>query len=554
MSVKRAALTYNVPVTTLRDRVLGKVHHESAVHGKSPLFTRDEEFRLKNHFKTMASLGYGYTRSECVDIATDFAVQIGKRQKDNPLTIKWIRGFLKRWPEIKLFKPRGLEYARARMASEAVVTEFFENLKNTLEEHDFMNNPHLIFNVDEKGLTVNHQPPLIVASSDFHPQAVTSGKGKTVTVIGGISASGSSIPPFFIFPGKRMNPQLLNGKSPGADGTVSESGWSNLQIFRQYLSSHFLKYVPGREGQKVLLLLDGHTTHVSVGLCEWASQHGIVLFILPAHTSHLLQPLDVACYGPFQRMYNAECHKLIKQTAATINRFNVCETACKVYSRALSSENAQSGFKRTGIYPLNKEAVPKEFLIPAEVYCEENDNCSQDTVPGGIVINSDTLPVNIFQEKENNLRQIKSRLIKKPRKTISKIVSGKEISPLLLENMKDHEKEQKKNVKKVKSEVKFPENTSKLQPGPSHINLVPDSDTDSYFESDKEEDLCCVCNKFTPEEVSKSASIIFVKWAQCDGFRNGQPCKHWVHLKFCTSVKILRRGDSFFCHHCKKEE
>ncbi|XP_053391918.1 uncharacterized protein LOC128554649 [Mercenaria mercenaria] len=525
MPVKRAAAIYKVPVTTLRDRVLGKVDHETAVHGKTPIFSKEEELKLKNHFKLMASLGYGYTRSECVDIAADFAFQLGKRTKDRPLTIKWIRGFLRRWPELRVLKPRGLEYARARKASEAVVQQYFANLKNTLEEHDFLHNPHLIYNIDEKGLTIDHKSPHIVASGDYCPVAVTSGKGKTVTLIGGASAC--------------------------------------------------------REGQKLLVLLDGHRSHVSVGLCEWARDHGIVLFILPAHTSHILQPLDVSCYGPFQRMYDAACHKLMRQTTSVISRYNVCEIACKVYSKALSTDNVQSGFKKTGICPFNSDAVPHEYLIPAEVYQESSnalDHCSQDTVPGGIIDqgSQDTLPGGIiidhvspqqedlFRQKEKKLREVKSKE-KKTRNTISKVVSGREITDSILNKLKDHESEQNVRPKKTKQETlksnsmnpkkqeKRSYNTPEPQPGPSHIN-IQDSDEETSSDSDKEEDKCCVCKKFSPSEVSRSISLIFVKWAQCDGLRNGQPCKHWVHLTYCTPVRVVRRGDHFYCTHCKKEE
>ncbi|KAH3855302.1 hypothetical protein DPMN_097868 [Dreissena polymorpha] len=54
--------------------------------------------------------------------------------------------------------------------------------------------------------------------------------------------------------------------------------------------------MPGRCESKILLLLDGHRSHVSFILAEWAKENGIILYVLPAHTSHLLQPLDVACY------------------------------------------------------------------------------------------------------------------------------------------------------------------------------------------------------------------------------------------------------------------
>jgi hypothetical protein len=41
--------------------------------GKAHVFSLEEEARLMNHLKEMARLGYGYTRREVVDIATDFA-------------------------------------------------------------------------------------------------------------------------------------------------------------------------------------------------------------------------------------------------------------------------------------------------------------------------------------------------------------------------------------------------------------------------------------------------------------------------------------------------
>ncbi|KAH3737681.1 hypothetical protein DPMN_044274 [Dreissena polymorpha] len=39
----------------------------------------------------------------------------------------------------------------------------------------------------------------------------------------------------------------------------------------------------------------------------------------------------------------------------------------------------------------------------------------------------------------------------------------------------------------------------------------------SNDESIDDEEKCCVCNLFTPQEVSGATSLIFTKWAQCDG-------------------------------------
>jgi len=59
------------------------------------------------------------------------------------------------------------------------------------------------------GVTVEHRPPHVEASSAYIPSVVTSGKGLTVTLIGAGSAAGQAIPPYLVFPGQGMRNELL---------------------------------------------------------------------------------------------------------------------------------------------------------------------------------------------------------------------------------------------------------------------------------------------------------------------------------------------------------
>ncbi|KAK3099590.1 hypothetical protein FSP39_006586, partial [Pinctada imbricata] len=322
--------------------------------------------------KQMASLGYGYTRTEVVDIATDYAVIAGKRDHNNPFTLRWYSGFMGRWPELKLVKPRSLELQRAKARNKENVSAYFSELNDNITKYELNDKPHLIFNVDKKGVQQNHTPPPgVVSGRNICVQEVTSPKSSTTTIKGCGSASDVAIPPYFVFAGVRMRQELLAGKSAGADGTVSESGWSNSVIFRDYLEHHFLKYVPGRGDDPVLLILDGHKSHVSVGLTDWARQQNIIIFVLPAHTSHFLQPLDVGCYDPFHNIYNNECQKQMRKASSVITRYNICEIACKVYSLALSPENLRNAFRRAGIFPLDQTVIKEEYLLPSEAFEEK---------------------------------------------------------------------------------------------------------------------------------------------------------------------------------------
>lgn len=545
--------------------------------GPAPLLGQEEEAMLVSHLKAMASFGYGYTRKEVTNMASDYAIQLHKRTKQQkPLTLKWFRGFMKRWPDLKVVKPRALEYQRAKSSNPGNVQRYFVELSSILTKYNLFDKPHRIFNVDEKGITLNHAPPHVVSGTGDTPQAVTTGKSSTVTILGCGSASGVAIPPYFVFPGMRMRSELMEGSTPGAAGDVPESGWSNSVIFLQYLQRHFVHYVPGGLDEPVLLLLDGHRSHVSVAAVEWAKEHNIVLHVLPAHTSHILQPMDVGCYGPLQKIYNNLCHQKMRATSTVITKQDVCALACQAYSKALSAQNLQSAFRKCGIYPFNADVVPAEALAPSSVLTQRNEE--EDKSDSDLDADENNNSQDFFAERTRELVRIKSEGLKakKERKTLSKITSGRaitepEVSAKIMEHVSAAAApKQRKNIKNQTLSTtstkngKSPKCGNKKrktspqtkghsnEPGPSNVQPIDNTSSRQYFLSEdsedvsiSEEELCCICKMFTPHAVRNSTSLIFVKWVQCD------KCRHWVHLNYCTDIRVVRIGDHYLCPHCK---
>ena len=71
-------------------------------------------------------------------------------------------------------------------------------------------------------------------------------KSSTTTVIGRGCDTGVALPLlFFVFEDKRVVNYLMTGATPGAGGTISDYGWSNTKVFKQYLSGNFFTYVSG---------------------------------------------------------------------------------------------------------------------------------------------------------------------------------------------------------------------------------------------------------------------------------------------------------------------
>ena len=533
-----------------------------------------------------------------IDIATDFAISLGKRDRDHLLSLQWYSSFMGRWPDLKVLKPRGLQIQRAMATSVESITRYFTELESILKKYDLLDKPERIFNVDEKGISTSHKPPNVVCEVGTKPPSVTSASRTNVTVIGCGNALGHQVPPYLIFPGVRMRGELLEGKTVGADGTVTESGWCNSDVFHEYLVSHMIKYLPERSPQSpVLVMYDGHKSHVSINLIDWAKEENIILFVLPAHTSHILQPMDVGCFGPFESIYNNIAHKYMREHCGiSITRNNICSIACKAYTKALSPENLQNSFRKAGICPFNPDIVDRSSFLPATVL-EQEKSCSSEarddqtttdipcpeplpaveaSEPGSGAAKD--LELNFFENKEREIRKKKSQT--KKRRYLSYIVSGKAITEdKIVKEIHEHQEKVSKKPKsaKVKSakvtkmNLKANKGNSKSNklgsksgstsaklsgarndkvreasplPGPSHINLADSEDfTDESVDEDDEK--CCVCNKFTPDEVRQSISLVFTKWAQCDF------CSHWVHLIYCTEVRFIRFGDKFACPHCK---
>ena len=133
-----------------------------------------------------------------------------------------------------------------------------------------------------------------------------------------------SLPPYLIFKGKRTDDDLKKSASPGTVIRMSDTGWSNGQLFMNYLRTHFLKYVTPPKDKKVQLLYDGHKSHLGTKVINWANEHNIILFVLPPHTYHITQPLDRGCLGPVKRAFYDICKSYMSDNIGMLtNRYNM---------------------------------------------------------------------------------------------------------------------------------------------------------------------------------------------------------------------------------------
>ena len=367
MNLATASRLYGCSDRTVARRLSNKVGLHVMGPGPSPLFSEEQEWKLVDHLSKLASYGYGLTIQEVISLATDYAVCLKLRTADKPLTKRWFYAFMKRNPRLKLGKPQSLDVYRARASSKENVARYFANLKATMDDAGLADKPHLIYNVDEKGLTSQYSPHKVVFSKWTNCTEVTPPRRNLTTLIGCGNALGNSLPPYFVIAGSKVNNNFFQNSPPGTAATTSKTGWSNSVVFRQFLEEHFLKFVKPTPEEPVLLIYDGHKSHVNIDISDWAIANNIKLFVLPAHTSHFLQPLDVACFGPLESFFTSRKHRLMKNHKnGLLNCEEVCSLACKAYQDGLKPKNLVAGFRKTGIFPMvGIQAIPEDTFTPS---------------------------------------------------------------------------------------------------------------------------------------------------------------------------------------------
>ena len=138
---------------------------------------------------------------------------------------------------------------------------------------------------------------------------------------------------------------------------VSENGWTDDQIGYEWIQ-HFDKHTKAcTKGTVRLLIMDGHGSHHSGRFEEFCKQHSILTLCLPSHSSHLLQPLDVSCFGPLKASYGKEVEKKMRLGVNHITKEEFLEVYYRAHTAAMSARSIQSGFWATGLVPYEPDQV-----------------------------------------------------------------------------------------------------------------------------------------------------------------------------------------------------
>ena len=302
VSVRRPALQFNIPKTTLGDRVSGRVQ-AGTVSGPAKYLMDTEEENLATFLSRCGVIGYARSKAEVLSLVQRILESRGKHVS---VSHGWWASFQRRHPELVLRNPAPLSQARSKATDPEMLGRYFDLLEETLGANRLEGKPGQIFNMDESGVPLDAKvPKLVQYARGSYASAVTSGNKAQVTVVACVSAAGFSLPPLVIWDRKNLAPELAVGEVPGTIYGLSSKGWIDHELFDVWFSNHFLRYAPS--SRLLLLLIDGHSSHYCPDTIKLAAQQQVILFALPPNTTHISQPLDRGCFGPLKEAWKQVC-------------------------------------------------------------------------------------------------------------------------------------------------------------------------------------------------------------------------------------------------------
>lgn len=356
-SLRALAHSFDVPESTLRTRLKGtQARHEiRSTNRKLSLY---EEQSLVERVLSLNRRGFPPYIIDIGRMANSLLAARGQRPPPRLVGKCWTSRFINAQPEIQTKWNRKFHAQRAKCEDPVKYGAWYKLVRETREEYGILEED--TYNFDETGFMMGvASTSKVVTSSDTVGRAIAiqPGNREWVTVIETINAAGWALPPFVILAGKLH--QAAWYKSLPADWVIalSHNGWTTDELGYEWVQ-HFNRHTEARtQGAYRLLILDGHSSHATPEFDLYCIEHKIITLCMPAHTSHRLQPLDVACYSPLKLKYGNEVTELARQGIYHIDKIEFLDIYTRVRPAVFSSQNARSGFLATGLIPFDPERV-----------------------------------------------------------------------------------------------------------------------------------------------------------------------------------------------------
>ncbi|CAH1980043.1 unnamed protein product [Acanthoscelides obtectus] len=363
LNISQASKKYGIPKSTLSNKLRGKVPAVRKM-GPTTILTMEEEANLEKWILSKAMLGFPMDPDEVKD-SVQRVLKIVKRPNvftDDRPGKKWMKLFLQRHPNVTKRNTEIISKGRASVTEEGIRTWFGELKDYLISENaeDILSCPERIFNADETGLQTCPKSGKLLGPKNYKNfYELASGPEKEcITVLCTFSAAGVCVPPMVVYPYKRIPRDIVTSMPDNWGIGRSDSGWMVSATFYEFVANIFYPWLEENNIKlPVLLLLDGHKSHISMDLFNFCIKNNIILFCLLPNATHILQPCDVAVFKALKVAWKDVVMRQKQDSQKSITKTNFAPLFKNAFDKAIKPETIMAGFRVTGLFPFDPNAV-----------------------------------------------------------------------------------------------------------------------------------------------------------------------------------------------------
>ncbi len=187
--------------------------------------------------------------------------------------------------------------------------------------------------------------------------------GKTnYTVLFCASASGVYLPPLIVFASEHVYDKWTKNGPPGAVYTCSPKGYMQDVNFENWFVKVFVEFVKNYK-KPVVMVYDGHGSHITYDTMEIANKNQIIVVCLPPHTSHAMQPLDVAVFRSVKAKWKDILDGFYKRNnyKKTVDKESFGSLVAELWPN-LQASHIINGFKDSGLLPIDPDVLDRRIV------------------------------------------------------------------------------------------------------------------------------------------------------------------------------------------------
>ena len=211
-----------------------------------------------------------------------------------------------------------LDSLRVRACTYSNLRPFYTHYEELQQKYHFNN--CLIFNLDETSVTYTQKytAKAICLRGATPPITAKPERMFSSTLVLCIPMEGTACESTLLWPQAQIPNELKTFCVKRIRVYPSGSAWQTKESFEKMMCEYYIPEMVSRrlklnlDSEPILLIVDGHSSRLSLPFIRCCKQNNIIVLVLPSHTSSFTQPLDLGPNGILKSVFS-------RQTATRIN-------------------------------------------------------------------------------------------------------------------------------------------------------------------------------------------------------------------------------------------